>query len=642
MCGIYGVLGPDSEKIENNIRALETLNHRGPDAGDYFFDKNRRLFFGHKRLSIIDLSVLGKQPMLSSCERYLISFNGEIYNHKKLLAKLKSSNPNLKMRGGSDTEVLLECISLFGLDETLNMSRGMFAAAIYDFQSSSLKLFRDPLGEKPLYYYKQENNLIFASELKAISKNYNARLNISSSAINWFFAQSCIPAPLTIYDEVKKVLPGEIITFELNKQLSSKFFWNLNDIVGSSNISMQSDNLDAYVNKANQLIDLSVSEQMVADVKVGAFLSGGIDSSVIVSSMQKQSDIPIETFSMGFGKNDELDQAGMIAKHLGTQHHELICTKDDIIDQVENLSKIYCEPFADSSQLPTYLLSKLTKKHVTVALSGDGGDELFGGYNRYIAAESQLKNLFSYPLSIRKPIKKILNLLPSSSIDQLLSSINLIIPKQYQLSDYGQKFQKIIRVLDSSSHSDFYSKLVKKWELHPIISNDYLYQDNLIEFDEPMNDFIANMMFNDIKNYLTNDILVKVDRASMANSLETRVPFLDKRIVEFSQSVPSKFKVNNGVSKIILREIFKRNLPKKYLEQPKTGFGIPIGGWMRNELRDWSEEALSETNLKQSGYLNVKGIRGIFKSHIKGEKNFEHLLWDVIMFQKWFLSSRVS
>lgn len=640
MCAIFGVWGDEFSNTTNNLHSLNLMQSRGPDSFDYLSLPKEKIFFGHRRLSIIDLSNGGSQPMQSSSGKYLITFNGEIYNHEELTEQIVKKDPSFRKKSTSDTEALVEHIDYFGLEKTLLCVRGMFAFGLYNFEEKTLALVRDRMGEKPLYFTRQNKNVFFSSEMKAIISSNPDQLFISNSSLHWFFKQSCIPSPHSIYKDVFKVMPGEIITFtdNGNTQLSTKY-WNIKN-EASRKIRSLARTSNEYISLAENIIDQAVDEQMASDVPLGAFLSGGIDSSLIVSSMQKYSNQPVDTFSMGFGGvGDETQQAKAISNHLGTNHHTLICTPQDLLNEVNGLSKIYCEPFADSSQIPTTLLTRLVSKHVTVCLSGDGGDELFGGYSRYIAAPMFAKKILKLPLGLRKILAHFLTILPTEKLADTLNKLDKYFPAAMKQSDYGAKIEKIINILPIISTEDYFHELTRHWKANDILK--YIDQQTELEirqFKNPYSNFISNMMFNDITNYLESDILVKVDRAAMSNSLETRVPFLDKKVVEFALTLPIDLKIRQGESKWILKQILYKRVPKRLLDQPKTGFGIPIGEWLRGDLMDWADDLLQERKIKESGFLVPQKIRQKFEQHINGKQNNEHLLWDVLMFQLWYFN----
>lgn len=644
MCGIYGVWGEQFRDAQRNLTCLDLMRSRGPDGYGYESIEGDEIFFGHRRLAIIDLSDGGTQPMRSSTGRYLITFNGEIYNHLELLDRVKVHNQNFVQRGHSDTEALLEHIDIFGLEDTLCYARGMFALGLFDIKQKTLSLARDRMGEKPLYFLNQDNSLLFASELKSIVAREDRQLSISQPSLHWLFKQSCIPSPYSIYSEISKVMPGEIITFnEKGKFFESKKYWDIHKIAASKPVRKYETDQDIILT-AEKLINEAVQEQMSSDVPLGAFLSGGVDSSLIVSLMQKNATKPIETFSLGFGGiGDETERAKLISSHLGTNHHTLICTPEDLLDEVDNLANIYCEPFADSSQIPTMLLTRLVSKHVTVCLSGDAGDELFGGYSRYLAAPIFAKKLLRLPLPLRRAFASILSALPTSTLVSLMHQFERALPDNMKQSDYGGKIEKIISILPIKSQENYFQELTHHWRASEILQKTSLKtEQEMNHFYSPYKNFIPDMMFNDLINYLESDILTKVDRAAMSNSLETRVPFLDQRVVEFALSLPLEFKIRNGVSKWILKEVLYKNVPKNLLDQPKTGFGIPIGHWLRGGLRDWADNLLSEESLKKSDFLKSQNVRKKFELHIKGKQNNEHQLWDVLMFQLWYFNHNKS
>lgn len=644
MCGIAGFIGnlPSREATIKLLLAemINSINHRGPDDQGIWLDKNNDIGLAHARLSIVDLSSAGQQPMHSSSQRYVIVFNGEIYNYKKILNELKSFS-SFTMRGQSDTEVLLGAIEHWGLKETLRKVSGMFAFALWDKQKNILSLARDRIGEKPLYYGWVDSSFVFASELRAFKKFPGFKNQIDKSAIALLLRYSSIPAPFSIYKDIKKLNPGQILQFHSNsKRIVEDNFWSLEEVYSSSR------KFKKYANDKEAIADLefvlskAVEQQMQADVPLGAFLSGGIDSSSIVSMMQLQSTKKVNTFSIGFDVDgfNEAEHAREVAKHLNTDHFDMYVTEQDALDVVPHLHRIYDEPFADSSQIPTYLVSKIAKQKVTVALSGDAGDELFGGYNRYLFTASMFGKIKKIPKPIKHLLAKAIFTLTEESWNKYFGKL---LEKSY--SNLGYKLHKGADVLDSNSIRELHLKLAS------LIRNPSNWLRDTNEYKTILNDGInrfsgfneiEQMMIYDLLTYLPSDILTKVDRAAMAVSLETRVPFLDLDVINFAAKLPFKYKIRNGQSKWILREMLYKHVPKSLIDRPKMGFAVPLADWLRGPLRDWAEILLDEKQLIQDGYFNASVVRGKLDEHMSGKRNWHYQLWNVLIFQSWLENNK--
>ena len=630
MCGIAGFYTIKKSNFESNhntlIEMLKTLKHRGPDNIGSWINNSKDVFFGHTRLSIIDLSNAANQPMISSCKRYVLVFNGEIYNFNDLKKYLKN---NTKLKTTSDTEVLLELISIFGLDKAISLIQGMFALALYDIKQNKIFLVRDRIGEKPLYYYYDTKIFIFASEIKPFLKNNNFQKKINQFSLNEYFKYGYISAPNSIFNNLSKVKPGEIAEFKIQNGVLKKYsYWKYQKelkILDNQN----NYNLDYYANTLESKIINSINNQRLADVPVGAFLSGGIDSSLIVSILNNISDHKTNTFTIGFEDQrlDESKHASKIAKYLNTSHNELKVNNVDLINTVDRLTNIYDEPFSDSSQIPTVLLSELTKQNVTVALSGDGGDELFGGYSRYIWS-NKIKNINYF---LKKVYSLIVNNLSDRSINNLYDKLKVIIPKKYDFKMPADKIKKINQIINLNNINDIYERLNSVW----------FEEDNLLLNQNQQKYLINNiqnqidMMYQDILKYLPDDLLVKLDRAAMSCSLETRAPFLDHQIVEFSSRIPLKFKINGNNQKIILKKILKKYLPDHLFKRPKMGFEVPIDDWIRGPLKDFTYDKIYK--LRQNSYveLNFKNIDKKIMQHMEGTNNWHYQIWNLLVFQQW-------
>jgi len=644
MCGIAGFwIQRENNKEaskEEIIKMTRILAHRGPDDEGFYIDEKTGIALGHRRLSILDLSPKGHQPMISCSGRYVIVYNGEVYNYKELRKEIKN-NCDIKFKSDTDTEVILAGFEIWGIEETLRRVNGMFAFALWDRKEKELFLARDRIGIKPLYYGIQNGILFFASELKAIRANRFFKPEIDRSALALFFRHNYIPAPYSIYKNIKKLEPAYYAIIDKNLNIKIRCYWNIEKIVKDGvKTPIELSEKEATLELEKLLLD-SVKKRMIADVPLGAFLSGGIDSSTVVALMQAQSNIPVKTFTIGFYEDNysEAKCAKKVAKHLSTDHTELYVTPKEAIDVIPKLPDIYDEPFSDSSQIPTFLVSQLTKRYVTVSLSGDGGDELFGGYNRYFWASNIWSRMKFLPFALRLKMAKVVFLFSPQSIDNFFKKIEIIIPEKFKQTLYGDKLYKLSKVLISRSSDEIYKRLISHWKSPEGLVLNSKESKTILDDFLRIKDFIPNfkdrMMFFDFMTYLPDDILTKVDRASMAVSLEVRVPILDYRIVEFSKKLPLNFKIKNGKSKWILRQILYKYVPKELVERPKMGFGVPIDNWLRSPLKDWAEDLLDEKKIKRDGFLNPEPIKKLWKEHLSGKRNWQYLLWDVLMFQMW-------
>ena len=653
MCGIVGIFGDSNlSEIEVYISNMtNALKHRGPDSKGIWLDEKRNLALGHRRLSIIDLSDTGHQPMVSNCGRFVLSFNGEIYNHLELRKKFENlskekNDKELIWKGTSDTETILEGFSLIGIEQTLKKSVGMFAMAIWDLEEEKLHLTRDRMGEKPLYYGWSNKNFIFASELKAFKEYKLFNNEIDRDSINIYMRHNYIPTPRSIYKNIFKLIPGTLISLGLDDtknnvaKLETSVWWSLKEVTSEGKRNLILDDRQNLKQLEESLID-SIKLQSVADVPLGAFLSGGVDSSLIVSLMQSNSKTKINTFSIGFKEGDynEAEYAKKVASHLKTNHTEYYLSYQDALDLVPRLPQLYDEPFADSSQIPTHLVSLIARKHVTVVLSGDAGDELFGGYVRHLQAPKVWKIISLIPKKLR-PVLSYLLLLISAD---LLNKIGNLFPKKFRVNFLGDKLHRFAdRLSRLKDEDDLYYSLVSEWEDPSKVVLNSKEPENFIKMKSNWPQGLSyeeRMMYLDMSTYLPDDILVKVDRASMATSLETRVPFLDHRIVELSQRIPLNQKISGGEGKKILRKILYKYVPRELIERPKQGFGIPLGEWLRGPLKDWAEELLSEERLKEEGFFDVNLVQSRWKEHLSKKRNWEHSLWSVLMFQAWLDSN---
>ena len=611
MCGINGFINPHNEHQQKliDLKSMnDALTHRGPDDEGTWSYKNR-LYFGHRRLSIIDLSAAGHQPMQSHSRLSSIVLNGEIYNYQEL-----SSHLDVQLRGHSDTEVLLEYLEKFGVEKTLVDARGMFAFAYFSEHEKQVILARDPFGEKPLYYGKSNGTFLFSSELKAIAALPTFKREINPTAASMYFKYNYIPSPLSIYKDIYKLSPGHSVAVTLDGEVGSEKRYFDKGYSENTQYSEAEANL-----KIEELIEQSIRRQMVADVPLGVLLSSGVDSSLIAALLQKQSSHRVKSFTIGFSQKDydESTIAKKIAQHLGLEHTEYVCSSSDLLDQAQNISDIYDEPFSDSSQIPTLLLSKLTRKNVTVALSGDGGDEVLAGYNRYKWLEKSLQRIHKIPKAIRPLSKRGLQLLNRTGLVNAL-------PIPYA----ANKVDKLMQLMSSGNLSEAFEVSISNQHL-PGLTN-----DTAIGFSHEIHN-TQDMMVHDQNHYLPDDILVKVDRASMAHSLETRAPYLDVDLYNFCKTLPLHYKIDASSTKKPLRNMLKKYLSEDLLNAPKKGFAVPIDSWFRGELKTWTHDMLSTSSIKSQGFLNAPVVDQYLREHMSGKKNWQFQIWNLLVFQSW-------
>lgn len=652
MCGLTGILdarNQATEGLRHVVNAMTSpLAHRGPDANDVWVGEGIAL--GHRRLSILDLSPAGAQPMHSACGRYVIAYNGEIYNHLDLRRDLEAAGAAPEWRGHSDTETLLAAIVHWGLDETLRCAAGMFAIALWDRRERRLSLARDRVGEKPLYWGWAGRAIVFGSELKALRQHPDFPRDVCREALAQYLRFAYVPAPRSIHPGVYKLEPGSILTIngappaapphaplrpgKSHGSLSIHRYWSLNEMIEEGARSQFTSEGEALSTVAEAL-RRAVRRQMVADVPLGAFLSGGIDSSLIVALMQTQSLRPIQTFTVRFENPafNEAPFAAAVARHLGTDHTELTVTEKDAREVIPLLPDMYDEPFADSSQIPTHLVCKAARRTVTVALSGDAGDELFGGYNRYFWGPRVWRRVDWMPHSVRRVLGRAIAAVPVNAWDSLgaISGGRVARP--------GDKAHRLAaRLRDVRTMDDLYRSLVSEWPEEQLVPN--LGNAGQTLLDDPLpyvlaDDAAGRMMAQDMRTYLPDDILCKVDRAAMAVSLETRVPFLDPDVLAASARLPMQMKIRDGQGKWALRQILYRHVPRDVIERPKLGFGIPVGDWLRGPLRDWAEDLLSEENLRRDGLIDPAPVRQAWADHLSGRYDRTHRLWIILMLMAW-------
>ena len=646
MCGISGFFDLDADlgcsEIESQLgRMSDALIHRGPDGSGVWADSDFGVGLAHRRLSIIDLSPEGKQPMHSPQGRYVITFNGEIYNFQELRQQLGSE---IQWRGHSDTEVLLAAIETWGLKPALEKVSGMFAFALWDRLSNRLQLVRDRMGEKPLYYGWLGNRCVFASELKALTHLPGWSGEIDRHALSLYLRHSYIPSPYSIYTGIKKLSPGTIITIPFDgrgqKAIEPDHYWKLENFAakGISDPFIGSD--DEALTQLEEILTRSVKEKMMSDVPLGAFLSGGIDSSLIVALMQAQSQRPVSTFTIGFNEAgyNEAQHAKQIASHLGTDHTELYVQPEQARAVIPLLPTLYDEPFSDSSQIPTYLVSHLARQDVTVSLSGDGGDELFFGYLRYFLATGIWQKLNKVPYPVRSRLGGLIQSMPRPVLDAGFSWMSPIANRYGRPGRISDKLYKLAETLSFGQIELLYRQLVSHWKSPSDIvihGEEYPTTFRGTSWSGISKNIPQYMMYQDSVSYLPDDILVKVDRASMGVSLESRVPLLDHRLVEFAFRLPMSMKLKNGDGKWLLRQLLYQYVPKDLIDRPKMGFGVPIDSWLRGPLRDWADDLLNTSRLDQEGFFHSQPIQEKWAQHLEGKANWAPYLWDILMFQAW-------
>lgn len=644
MCGLTGFWSNRMWMLADMHAQLahmtDTIVHRGPDDSGVWANPQEGIGFGFRRLSIIDLSPAGHQPMHSADNRYVIVFNGEIYNYRQLRGELEQKGHSF--RGGSDTEVILAAVAAWGWERTVSVLIGMFAIVLYDSHNRQLFLARDRVGEKPLYYGWQGESFLFGSELKSMRSHQDWQGAVDRNVLSLYLRYNYVPGPHSIYAGIYKLPPGtyaRLTWAQIQAHAAPDLvtYWSAAEVASQGLTTPFAGSEQEALDELDRLLRKSVRQQMVADVPLGAFLSGGIDSSTIVALMQAQSERPIKTFTIGFevAEYDEARHARAVAEYLGTDHTELYVTPSKAIDVIPQLPALYDEPFADSSQIPTYLVSALARKHVTVSLSGDGGDELFGGYNRYLIGQTLWQQLQQVPQPVRAFIARQLTAVSPQAWTHWTRLAARFLPL---LNNAGDKIHKIADILTVDTSTQLYLRLISHWQ-HPeqlVVGSQEVSSTLPASLPELKTaNFVQHMMYCDLITYLPDDILVKVDRAAMGVSLESRVPMLDPSVVAFAWSLPMSVKLRNGKGKWILRNLLYRYVPANLVERPKMGFGVPLDRWLRGPLHDWASDLLNVNKLQQQGFLQSEPIQAKWQEHLAGTRNWSYLLWDVLMFQAW-------
>jgi asparagine synthase (glutamine-hydrolysing) len=648
MCGISGFICPNLRGDDGGLARLaermgNTLAHRGPDGSGCYGDRKAGVGLAHRRLAILDLSDSGAQPMQSGDGRFVLVHNGEIYNFLELRAELENAGgPFLPWRSDSDTEVMLAAFRAWGVEEALARFTGMFAFALWDREERTLTLARDRVGEKPLYYGKAGSGVVFGSELKALRAHPDFSAELDTESLSQFLRFQYVPEPRAIYKDTFKLPPGHLLTIRANAphNLTPRPYWSLRDVVAKGLAKPFYGSEAEAADNLESLLRSVVRNQMVSDVPLGSLLSGGIDSSLITALMQMESDRPVRTFTIGFDEAayDESRDAKAVAAHLGTDHTELIATPEHVLDFVEKLPDLYDEPFADASQLPTHLVAQLTREHVTVSLTGDGGDETFAGYNRHYWAPAIWQKIRSVPQPLRSMAADCMHALPPKGYDTVFKMAGELLPKAAQVRTPGHKAHKLADVLAADSREALYKQLCSAWP-DPAA---------LMSVDEPMSlldqsdqwphlpDFSRWMQYQDSMTYLPGDILQKVDRATMGVALESRAPFLDHRVIEFAWRLPLSMLLKGTEGKRILRAILYKHVPRHLIERPKMGFGLPLGDWLRGPLCDWAHELLNPSRIRKQGLFNHQVLSRHLAGHMTGKRDNQYRLWNMLMFQAWY------
>lgn len=646
MCGLTGFIETrcPTQKVQATIQGMtDALTHRGQDDSGFWFDEKIGIALGHRRLSILDLSSAGHQPMHSPCGRYVLVYNGEIYNHMQLRKKLENDMGTFAWHGHCDTETLLAGLIHWGLDACLEKLNGMFAFALWDKKERHLILARDRMGEKPLYYGRCGGTFLFGSELKALAAHPDWRGEVDRDALALYMRHNYVPAPWSIYKGIAKLLPASYVVISENGRSIGDLhcYWNLGEVAKKGTLTVGGEP-ETMIDDLDNLLRDAVSLRMTADVPLGVFLSGGYDSTAVAAIMQTQSLQPVKTFSIGFHEKEynEAKYAKAVAEHLGTNHTELYVSPEEAMAVIPKLPIIYDEPFSDSSQIPTFLVSHLARQHVTVSLSGDGGDELFFGYKRYFKADRIWKQLSKFPFTLRRLAAELLRRAPGSTLEKVMD----FFPRRLRINHLADRLPKLFEIMAHQDGVSFYRALISSQVKQPdqlvLGSKD---PDTIFSLPERLPNLPSlreEMMYLDMMSYLPDDILTKVDRASMAVGLEVRIPMLDHRLVEFAWRVPTILKHRDGQGKWILRQVLNRYVPNKLINRPKMGFGLPIEHWLRGPLRGWAESLLNDKRLRDEGFFDPELIRKIWQEHLTGQRRWHSFLWTVLMFQAWYAEQK--
>jgi asparagine synthase (glutamine-hydrolysing) len=647
MCGLAGFVSGGAETadaLRSSVRRMcGALVHRGPDDAGEWIDAPNGVAIGFRRLAIIDLSPAGHQPMPSASGRYVATLNGEVYNFEALRQTLQRAGRAPAFRGHSDTEVMLAAFDAWGVEDAVRRFNGMFAIAVWDRDLRRLSLVRDRLGVKPLYYGFAGRTFLYGSELKALRRHPEFAAGIDRAALQLYLRFTYVPAPRSIYQGIAKLMPGTILSFDPeSRAVETTVYWSAREAAMAGTTRRFEGSEEEAADAVETLARDAVRLRMVADVPLGVFLSGGIDSSLVTALMQAQSAVPVRTFSIGFAEAeyDESAYARDVAAHLGTCHTALDVTPQDAVDVIPGLASMYDEPFADSSQIPTHLVAALARRSVTVSLSGDGGDELFGGYRRYLIGARLFRSASFLPAAMRRTIGRLLTALPPPAWDRALGAGGSWLSPSLRPPRAGERIHKVARALTAADPDAMYFELVSHWNGLVVDGGAAGARVEWRDTVPALRDPVERMMFFDQISYLPDDILAKVDRASMAVSLEVREPLLDYRLVELAWTLPAAMKVRAGIGKPVLRRVLRRHLPAALVDRPKMGFGMPLDRWLRGRLRDWAESLLDAAAIRNEGWLDEIQIRDKWRAHLDGNGQWQYHLWAVLMFEAWLREQR--